>query len=79
MAQASEFSFGQIPQLYGANCNAYESQDVHTDGLEQSADVAVLAFIQNNFQPAITSARSQQARPFCGEEIAGDFNALSKS
>lgn len=55
------FTLGEIAQLQRPYGHADQPQYFDSHGLDHAADLAILAFIQHNFKPAVFLALTQTA------------------
>jgi hypothetical protein len=56
--QGTMFSFCEIAQSERPNGYAYEAQNVDADRLHHAAYLAILAFVENNFEPTVFRSRT---------------------
>jgi len=53
MGERARLAFGQISELQRTDSDAHKPQNVHTKPREQTPNVPILAFIEDNFNPTV--------------------------
>jgi hypothetical protein len=71
--------FGQRSELQVSGCHADQPLHFDSERGQQAPDVAVLSFIENDFNPTVLFSASEDARALCGKEFFGIANALGDS
>src|ERR1700740_429257 len=73
-------AFGQIGKLERADGNADETKHLDAEGIEHAADLAVFAFVEDDFEPGMFFAAAEKAGALCFENAAlWNFDAALKN
>ena len=72
-------AFCQIAQGQSSDGNTHESKHFYSQCFEHSANVTVLAFVENNFQPRIVFTLTKDAGNFDAQDFTiGCSNSISQ-
>jgi hypothetical protein len=63
LAQGTVGALSEFPEFERANCDSNQTQHLHAKRVEHAPNLAVLAFVEYDFNPRISLARTNEARP----------------
>src|SRR5215472_17991655 len=63
LAQGAVGALSEFPEFKRANCDSNQTQHLHAKRIEHAPNLAVLAFVEHDFNPRVSLAGTDEARP----------------